>query len=98
MVPAGLCTRRRTEMRKKNGTERAIVTLCAAIVIACFAGMLALGLTGCMPHDEEPIPQANSEGDLIPGEDGDFGQSTSALTAPAVGYTYDRGAAQRYIK
>ena len=86
-------------MRKNKGTENAIITLCVMIIIACFAGMLALGLGGCMPTDaEEPIPQAESEDDLIPGEQDGTGQSSFALTAPAAGYVYDRGAAQLYIK
>ena len=98
-------------MRKRNKAERVIVPLCVAIVIACFAGLLALGLGGCMPPDEEPIPQAMSVDDLIPDED-NAGQRTSALTAEdgpdpdrearslaaATGYRYDRGKAQWYAR
>lgn len=94
-------------MRKKDGNGRTAVALSAAIVIACFAGTLAIG--GCMPQDEEPIPQATSEADLVPDEDG-VGQSTSALTteddpnpgvetrSAATGYRYDRTRALWYIR
>jgi hypothetical protein len=89
-------------MRKRNGTERAIVALCAAIVIACFAGMLALGLTGCMPQDEEPIPQEYPKEELWEAE---TDQNVSALTAEPEGPQlaagaagYDRQRAKWYIE
>lgn len=95
---------------RKNRNGTVVAWLYAAIVIACFAGMLALGLGGCVPPDEEPIPQAMSEADLVPDEDG-VGQAASALTsgedpnpgveaqsAPAAGYRYDRTRALWYIR
>lgn len=98
-------------MRKKNGTENLFVSLCVTIAIACFAGLLSLSLGGCMPPDEEPIPQALSEEDLIPDEDS-ASQKTSVLAseddpdpdreersfAAATSYRYDREKALRYAK
>lgn len=78
-------------MRKKNGN---------AVVIACCVGMLALG--GCLPQDEEPIPQEYPEEELWEAE---VGQDVSALTAETdepklavAGPGYDRQRAKRYIE
>jgi len=85
-------------MRKKNGTETAFMALCAASVIACFAGLL---LGGCMPPDEEPIPQANPTEELWSEREG---AAVSAISmeisdAPntAAGGRYDRQRALEYI-
>lgn len=47
---------------RKNHAETVVVPLCAAIVTACFTGLLALG--GCLPPDEDPIPQENPTEEL----------------------------------
>lgn len=89
-------------MRKgTKRTENAVMTLCVGIVIACFAGMLALGLGGCMPHDEEPIPQAYPKEELWSER---TGESSSALTADEDGSPraasggYDRERALWYVE
>jgi len=86
---------------KKNGTERVVVPLCVTIVTACFAGMLALGLGGCMPPDEEPIPQEYPVEELWSDREG---EAVSALVAEkeapalAAGGAYDRQRALWYIR
>ncbi len=74
---------------------------------ACLAGIIAVG--GCLPPDEEPIPQADSEIDLMPDEDreehgtsalvdDDDGMSEGSAKAAAAGYRYDRAKASWYIR
>jgi hypothetical protein len=86
-------------MRKDRRIENAFLAACVAVVIACFAGMLALG--GCMPPEEDPIPQAKSETDLV--EDEDRGEARSSLTQEAeprasAGSRYDRTKALQYVR
>ncbi len=85
-------------MREKDGNGRAL---------ACFAGVLIIGLGGCLPPDEEPIPQATSEEDLVPDHDGAERSSAlvegdpdpgNALRAAAATFRYDRAKALQYIK
>ena len=97
-------------MRKRNGTGTAFASLCVAIVIACFAGILALGLGGCAPDEGEPIPQEQSETDMIPDQGAEAigasrlssdedpepdGAARSAAAADS--WRYDREKARKYI-
>jgi hypothetical protein len=87
-------------MRKKSEAEALIVPTCVAIVIACFAGMLALGLGGCMPpDDEEPIPQEYPEEELWEAETGETVSAlSSGMPAGAAAPTYDRQRAKWYVE
>lgn len=89
-------------MRNKHRTENAFMALCVVIVIACFAGMLSLG--GCVPPEEDPIPQEYPEEEIRPAE---TGESASALALAedgalgvraASGGRYDRDRALWYVE
>jgi hypothetical protein len=66
-------------MRKTARRERLIVTTLTLVVAGCFAAMIALSLGGCAEESEDPVPQENSDSDLIP--DPDLGGT--ARIAPA---------------
>lgn len=56
-------------MRRNAKREKRIITGLTLIVIGSFAAMIALGLGGCAEEEDNPVPQENSDGDLIPDPD-----------------------------
>lgn len=106
---AGSRERKGRAMEKRNGNGNQITALRAAIFTACFAG--ATAATGCEVADEEPIPQALSQADLVPDKDNPSVSSTApeaddgpnpsidiTTSAQVAGYRYDREKARSYIE
>ena len=67
-------------MRKTARREKLIVTTLTLIVAGCFAAMIALALGGCAEESEDPIPQENSDGDLVPDPDNGSAARVAELT------------------
>lgn len=87
-------------MRRNVGREKLIITALSLVVAGCFAAMIALALGGCAEDDDDPVPQENADGDLVPDPDNGDGapiaERTSAIAATGP-IRYDRNKALEYI-